>query len=424
MTTNPTHPTHRAPAWSDHAIFWHVYPLGFTGAPIRPADDSERDLTHRLRHLIGWLDHLVELGCNALLLGPVFASTTHGYDTTDHFTIDPRLGDDADFDALVEACRLRGIRLVLDGVFNHVGSSHPLYRVAVSGRDADENRYFRIDWSDGTPRSADFEGHGDLVALDHNSPAVVDLVVDVMVHWLRRGIDGWRLDAAYAVPTEFWAQVLPRVRAEFGDAWFLGEMIHGDYAAYVHDSGLDSITQYELWKAAWSSLADVNFFELDHALSRHNALFDTFVPQTFIGNHDVTRIATQVGAERAVLAAALLATVGGIPSIYAGDEDGFTATKRETWGGDDDIRPLFPATPADLHPLGLPMRRQYQSLLALRRRHAWLVHARTETVSLTNGAYVYDVVGTEGQRLRVSLNLEPVHATITHDGETLWSYRA
>ncbi|MFV0452195.1 MAG: alpha-amylase family protein [Propioniciclava sp.] len=421
MTISRNHP---APAWVDHAIFWHVYPLGFTGAPIRPRDDGERVLTHRLGHLIGWLDHLIEVGCNALLLGPIFTSTTHGYDTTDHFTIDPRLGDAADFDALVEACRSRGIRLVLDGVFNHVSAGHPWYRAALTGPDAEENGLFRIDWADGAPRSADFEGHRDLVALNHHSPAVVDFVTTVMLHWLRRGIDGWRLDAAYAVPPGFWATVLPRVRAEFSDTWFLGEVIHGDYPGYVEASGLDSVTQYELWKAAWSSLVDANFFELDHTLARHNDLLDTFTPQTFIGNHDVTRIATRVGAEAAVLAAALLATVGGVPSVYAGDEDGFTGTKRETWGGDDDIRPMFPSAPAELSALGAPMRRHYQDLLALRRRHAWLVGARTTAVELSNTDYTYDTIGSQGRQLRVSLSLDPVSATISEGGTTLWRYRA
>lgn len=421
MTDSPTVPR---PDWTDHVLYWQVYPLGFTGAAVRPSDGRERALTHRMDHLIGWLDYLVELGCNGLLLGPIFTSATHGYDTRNHFTIDPRLGDDADFDALVAACRARGIRLILDGVFNHVGASHPWYQQALSRPDAPENEYFRIDWGSGTAQTADFEGHQDLVALDHHSPAVVDLVGDVMLHWLRRGIDGWRLDAAYAVPPEFWAAVLPRVRSEFPDAWFLGEMIHGDYSAYVEASGLDSVTQYELWKATWSSLADANFYELDHALGRHNGFGARFTPQTFIGNHDVTRIATQVGADKAVLALVILATVGGIPSVYAGDEQGFTATKRETWGGDDDIRPTFPASPADLSLLGATMLRHYQELLGLRRRHPWLVHAKTRTREVTNDTYSYDTTGREGQRLQVELTLAPVSATVSAAEERLWTYRA
>ncbi|WP_342372175.1 alpha-amylase family protein [Propioniciclava soli] len=406
--------------WTDHVIWWHVYPLGFTGAPIRPASDDERALTHRLGHLTGWLDHLVGLGCNGLLLGPIFTSTSHGYDTLDHLEIDPRLGDDADLDGLIAAAHARGVRIVLDGVFNHVGEHHPLFRAALASPDAPENALFRIDWSSGEPRPADFEGHGQLVAFNHDSDAVVDLVADVMLHWLRRGIDGWRLDAAYAVPAEFWAKVLPRVRAEFPEAWILGEMIHGDYAGYARASGLDSVTQYELWKALWSSLLDANFFELDHALGRHNALLATFAPNTFVGNHDVTRIATRVGQAKAVLAATVLFTVGGVPSVYYGDEEGFTGTKREDWGGDDDVRPYLPVHPEELSALGAPVRHAYEGLIALRRQHPWLIRARVEPVELSNTLYVYDAVGEGGERLRVELDADAASARITRDGTELW----
>lgn len=392
-------------SWIENAIWWQVYPLGFTGAPVRPADDSERALTHRLRHLLGWLDHAQQLGANGLLLGPVFTSTSHGYDTTDHFTIDPRLGDESDFDALVAACHDRGINLVLDGVFNHVGDQHPLYRAALAnGPDSPEAQLFRIDWSANPPRPADFEGHASLVALNHDSQAVVDLVAEVVRHWLRKGIMGWRLDAAYAVPPEFWARVLDQVRPEFGESWFVGEVIHGDYVDYVQRSGLDSVTQYELWKSTWSSLKDTNFFELDWNLQRHNALMEHFVPMTFVGNHDVTRIATQVGQERARLALVLLMTVGGTPSIYYGDEFGFEATKREVLGGDDDIRPYFPDGPDDIT-LGREVLRLHQELVALRRRNPWLATAISEQVELRNEFYQYRMHGRDGEELVVTLDL-------------------
>ena len=140
-----------------------------------------------------------------------------------------------------------------------------------------------------------------------------------MTHWLRRGADGWRLDAAYAVPDRFWAQVLPRVREEFGDAWFVGEVIHGDYSAHVREAGVDSVTQYELWKAIWSSLNDGNFHELDWALQRHNDFLDVFVPMTFIGNHDVTRIASKLENTRHLEhALVILLTIGGTPERVRG----------------------------------------------------------------------------------------------------------
>ena len=146
--------------------------------------------------------------------------------------------------------------------------------------------------------------------------------------WLGRGAGGWRLDAAYAVPPSFWAKVVPAVREAFPDAWFLGEMIHGDYAAYAAEAGLDSITQYEVWKAVWSSLNDRNFYELDHALGRHNAFMDGELAQTFVGNHDVSRLATILNDDRHFShALAVLFCVGGVPSVYYGDEQGFRDRK-------------------------------------------------------------------------------------------------
>lgn len=383
--------------WAEHAIFWHVYPLGFVGAPRAPEDE---DVSPRLQRLEPWLDYLVELGANALLLGPVFESETHGYDTIDHFAVDRRLGTQADLEALLEAAHKRGVRVVLDGVFNHVARSFPGVE--------------RLARREPSGEVAVFEGHGHLVELDHANPEVVDHVVDVMSHWLGVGADGWRLDAAYTVPPQFWREVLARVRPHHPEAWFLAEVIHGDYADFVAQSTVDSLTQYELWKAIWSSLNDRNLFELAHALDRHDSLLEEFVPQTFVGNHDVSRIATQV-SEPALrpLALVVLMTVAGIPSIYAGDEQGFTGTKREQEFGDDEVRPRFPDSPAQLSRLGEPVLEMHRQLVSLRRRHPWLVRARTEVQELTNTRLRYRSSAPEGA-LTVTLDLEV-------DPDSMWS---
>ena len=199
-------------SWVDHVIWWHVYPLGFVGAEPELTERVGSVISlHRLRRLEGWLDHLISLGANGLLLGPIFTSTTHGYDTTDYLAIDPRLGDDDDFDALVAACHERGIRVLLDGVFNHAGERSPRARArsrAVRVRPAGDWFRLRTTTKAGSTATS-FEGHGQLVALNHDNPEVQDFVADVMEHWLARGVDGWRLDAAYAVPASFWAAVLP-----------------------------------------------------------------------------------------------------------------------------------------------------------------------------------------------------------------------
>ena len=404
------------PGWVDHLIGWHVYPLGFVGASTRL---ESQEVSHRLAHLEAWLDHAVALGCSGLALGPVFSSASHGYDTLDYFTIDPRLGDDDDFDHLLQAAHARGLSVLLDGVFNHVSRRNRIVQDAQSaGPDSDAGRMVR--WCAG--RLDVFEGHSDLVALNHDNPAVREHVTRIMNYWCGRGVDGWRLDAAYSVNPEFWAAVLPSVREKYPDVWIFGEVIHGDYASIVRASGMDSVTQYELWKGIWSSIESRNFFELDHALGRHNEFSDVFTPVTFVGNHDVTRIASRVGQDGAVLATAILATIGGIPLIYYGDELASRGVKEERFGGDDDIRPVFPASPADLSNLGADTLRAHQNLLGLRRRHPWLVDARTESLDLTNERYVYRTGVPGVEPLVVELDVrDGCSVLIREAGQVIWS---
>jgi cyclomaltodextrinase len=392
------------PDWTDHVIWWHVYPLGFTGADTTGAD---RTPVHRLAHIESWLDYLLELGANGLALGPVFASGTHGYDTIDYFEIDPRLGDAADLDHLVAEAHARGIRVMLDGVFNHVGRDFvrpELVRRSESGE------------------AATFEGHDLLQALDHDDPEVADFVVSVMDHWLERGIDAWRLDAAYSVPTAFWAAVLPRVRSVHPEVYVVGEVLHGDLAEFVAEGTLDSVTQYELWQAVWHSLAEANFFELDWALKRHAGFLARFVPYTFVGNHDVTRLASLVADDRHLAhALVLLFTLGGTPSVYYGDERGMKAVKEQRVGGDDAVRPAYPATPAELPADGAGVFALHRELVSLRRRHAWLHTATSRTLELTNTEYVIELVAGD-ERLIVALNigdaeLEVRDATVSLAGD-------
>ncbi len=334
-----------------------------------------------------WLDHVVDLGLNGLLLGPVSASSTHGYDVVDHFRVDPRLGDDADLDALLAAAHDRGVRVLFDGVFNHVGRDHPAFRALEEhGPDAPTADLFAVDWtgwqpaprcrwvtsrgttssshSTTTPRGAGPGGRGD----------------DALA---RTGGSTRRLDAAYAVPPAFWAAVLPRVRERFPDAWCSGEVIHGDAAAIVTASTMDSTTQYELWQGTWHGIADPNCFELAHAVERHDALLGTFVPTTFVGNHDVTRIASAVGERFAGHAAAVLFTVAGTPVVYAGTSTAGPPSRRSAGRRRRRASGAAPdaAVPSDLT-------RTYQALVALRRRMPWLHRAHTDVVHLANTALV------------------------------------
>lgn len=329
----------------DTDIWWHFYPLN--------ACDGRT-----IAHNESWLDHVRDLGCTGLVLGPIFASVSHGYDTLNHYEIDPRLGTTDDFMHFVAQCQERGLDIVLDGVFNHVSEKHSLITEHPDW----------IHYVDGYPRG--WEGNTDLIELNHDHPEVADMVVDIMTTWLARGIRGWRLDVAYSVPPEFWMTVIKRVRRDYPDALFLGEMIHGDYSEFVTKSGVDTVTQYELWKALWSSFHDSNPHELAHALGRHADFCQSFVPYTFISNHDVTRIRTKIG-EKARLAAVALVTLPGTPAIYYGDELGFEGTKRDEAGGDDEVRPAV----GDVVEGDDSYRELYRNLVTFRREHPWLTRA-------------------------------------------------
>lgn len=395
-------------------------------APDSPAAQVAGE--HRLTQLHNWLDYLVSVGCNGLALAPIFTSMSHGYDTVDYFRIDPRLGTNEDFDALISAAHERGIKVVLDGVFNHTGKDFPAFAaLPEKGPDSMEAGLFRLTWpEDWTPGVAPeyerFEGQDWLPALNHNSDDVADLITEVMCYWLGKGADGWRLDAAYAVDPQFWTRVLPRVRERFPEAYIVGEVIHGDYAGTVTASGMDSLTQYELWKATWSALETANFYELDWTLQRHTELLEQFIPWTFLGNHDTTRIASQLSDERMLPhAVVLLLTLPGLPAIYYGDEQGYRGIKEDRLGGDDQIRPAFPDTPAELSDLGAPMLHLYQELIALRRRLPWLYDAIPSTIHLDNRSYAICLrergkSDEEAQRITVALSIEEEETWVPTEG--------
>ncbi|MCT2150224.1 alpha-amylase family glycosyl hydrolase [Dermabacter vaginalis] len=410
-------------AWIDHALWWHVYPLGFTDAPIREGDSR----TGRgFDHLTSWLDYVQELGLNGIALGPIFASKTHGYDTLDYLSIDPRLGDDAAFDRFLAACKKRGIRVLLDGVFSHVSTDFVPLRRELENPAADASgREFDIDMdAEGGPAPRVWEGHGELARFHHESAAAHERIAHVMRFWLERGIDGWRLDAAYSVPPSFWSDIIPGLRRDFPEAFFFAEIIHGDYAAFVKNAGVDSATEYELWKAIYSSIEQKNLFELEWTLGRHNTFLEHFLPLTFVGNHDTSRIASVLGANGALTAHAILYTLGGTPALYYGDEQAFRGLKEERVGGDDDVRQAFPDSPSDFFGEGPAMREAIAGLIAVRRDAPWLVTARTEVLDIANEKMTYRAHENGGERfLDVEITLEnSPHVTIREaGGDVLWS---
>jgi cyclomaltodextrinase / maltogenic alpha-amylase / neopullulanase len=399
--------------WLPGRVLYQLHSLGAAGAPAANPDVSAAEPCGRgLRVLSGWLDHVAGLGCGGVLLTPIFVSATHGYDTVDPFRIDQRLGDEADFEAFVSACHERDLRVVLDGVFNHVGRAFGPFRDVLERRASSPFAgWFRLDFDrddgDGFAYRC-FEGHRDLVALNHRSDAVLDWAASVASHWLDHGADGWRLDAAYAMPVPFLAALAGRIRSERPDAFVFGEVIHGDYVRFVTEGGLDSVTQYELHKAIWSSLNDANLFELAWALGRHRDFAARFAPVTFAGNHDVTRFASQLGDPGHLAAAlAVLFTVPGRPCIYYGDELAWRGVKEHRAGGDDAIRPALPpdgAAPGDEgQAWALDLHGQ---LIALRRARPWLTDADIEVGDLANRRITYTVTAPDAGSLVVVIDLD------------------
>jgi glycosidase len=359
------------PEWVRGRTIYHLHALGAAGGRGLPA-------------LTGWLDHVASLGAGAVLLTPIHASSTHGYDTVDAFTLDERFGTDADLGRFIASCHDCDLRVIFDGVFNHVGRA-----------------FARTDWLSGRV----WEGHDELPALNHDLPEVLEWATAVGRHWLDRGGDGWRFDVAYSIPRPFLAELTAGIKATHPDAFLFGEMIAGDFAGLVRSTSLDSATAYELFKAVWSSLNDGNMWELAWALQRHAALSAEFPPVTFVGNHDVSRIGSQLRDPRHLeLALAVLFTVPGIPCVYYGDELGWTGEKTTGVGGDDAIRQALPAEPGHA-----PQIEQYRRWIGFRRSHPELTDASLEVLDKTNGSIAYRVGD-------VVVRLDVEAATVAVDG--------
>ena len=407
--------------WVGHVIWWQVYPLGFLGAEKELGAVTGRGKP--AAEAAGVARSPDFLGRQRFAARPIFTSTSHGYDTVDYFQIDPRLGDDDDFDALVAACRERGVRLLLDGVFNHVGRDFPpVAKALAEGPGSAAEDWVSHLYDTGGVITADyFEGHDNLITLNHSSTRVQEYVRDVMLHWLRRGIDGWRLDAAYAVPAQFWAAVLPAVREEFPDAWFVGEMIHGNYIDYVETSGLDSVTQYELWWAIWSSIDKINFHELQWTLGRHAKFVRTLRPA------DLSRQPRRDPGGQPDQRSAALVARGGATRLPARGTVRLLRRRVRPGGGQGEPperRRRSSARDAEgavvCSPTHTPELEQvYRRMIGLRRRNAWLVDAVIETQEVEDASIVIRARARHGkQSLTLALNLtgEPLALTNQRGG--------
>ena len=330
--------------WAYESVFYQIYPLGFCGAPF----ENDGVLKHRILKVQEWIPHIRKLGCNAIYFSPLFESDTHGYNTRDYRKLDCRLGTNEDFKGIVDKLHQEGLRVVLDGVFNHVGRGFFGFQDVLKNRETSTYKeWFHIDFHGNSPYQdglyyEGWEGHYDLVKLNLRHEPVVRYLFESIELWIREfGIDGLRLDVAYCLDHDFVRRLRAFCDSQKQDFFLVGEMLHGDYKVLVNDEMLHSATNYECYKGLYSSFNSMNMFEINHSLLRQ------FGPEnwtlyrgkhllTFVDNHDVSRIATILqNKEHLPLIYALAFGMPGIPCIYYGSEWGATGDKSQ---GDPSLR--------------------------------------------------------------------------------------
>ncbi len=331
--------------WVNKSIFYHIYPLGFCGAP----EYNDGITSYRLDKIKEWIPHLKELNINAIYLGPLFDSTKHGYDTKDYYKVDCRLGDNDSFKKICEELHKNGIKIVLDGVFNHVGRDFWAFKDVQSKLNNSEycNWFQNLNFGGRSPKGDPFwyegwSGHYDLVKLNLQNPKVVEHLLGAVGMWIDEfGIDGLRLDAADCIDLEFFRKLKGFCKAKRADFWLMGEIIHGDYNRWANKETLDSVTNYECYKGLYSSHNDRNYFEIAHSLQRQfqqGGIYQNLCLYSFLDNHDVNRISSTLkNKDYLKNAYTIMYCMPGTPSIYYGSEWAVEGTRSNS--SDKELRP-------------------------------------------------------------------------------------
>ncbi len=335
--------------WYDEAVFYHIYPLGMTGAPKQ---NIYGEPENRLNTLIPFISQIKKLNCNALYIGPLFESVGHGYETTDYKKLDSRLGTNEDLTEFVKECHKQGIRVILDGVFNHTGRDFFAFKDIRENRESSRykdwycnvNFYGNNEYNDGFTYD-NWGGYNLLAKLNQHNNEVREYICDVIRFWVNEfDIDGIRLDAADVLDFSY-MQMLRKVANEVKpDFWLMGEVIHGDYIRWVNGDTLHSVTNYHLHKALYSGHNDHNYFEIAHTVKRLYEMGgnrpDGLKLYNFADNHDVERIYTKLNNKSHFIPVHILMyTLPGIPSVYYGSEFGIEGQKQR--GSDDSLRPAI-----------------------------------------------------------------------------------
>lgn len=416
-------------AWYDEAVFYHIYPLGMLDAP---KENAYGEPVHRLRELDKWMDHFKALGINAIYIGPLFESVGHGYETTDYKKLDSRLGDNDDLKNFVDKCHKNGIRVILDGVFNHVGRDFFAFKDLKEHRENSRYRDWFLnvnfwgnnEYNDGFSYE-NWGGYNLLVKLNQKNSEVKDYIADVIRFWVKEfDIDGIRLDAADVLDFDYMKMlryVANEVKSEF---WLMGEVIHGDYTRWVNDGTLHSVTNYTLHKALYSGHNDHNYFEIAHTVKRLYGMGgnrpDGLKLYNFSDNHDVERIITKLNNKNNYYPVHILVyTLPGVPSIYYGSEFGVEGRKEK--GSDASLRPAFKYDDYKNSVKENPYTAFISNLSKIRRAVNILSYGDYREVTLTNRQYMFTRNSGEGTVI-VAVNNDENGATISGNGIADGSY--
>jgi glycosidase len=376
-------------AWYDSAVFYHIYPLGLCGCP----HDNNGETGSHFDKLNEWAAHANRIGCNAIYIGPLFESGSHGYDTIDYRLVDRRLGTNEDFKNFVKNCHDMGMKVIVDGVFNHTGRDFFAFQDIKKNREnsrykdwyCNVNFWGNNEYNDGFSYD-NWGGYNLLAKLNQWNPEVKNYHFDTVRFWVSEfDIDGIRLDAADVLDHGFMRElrgVCDTLKPEF---WLMGEVIHGDYSRWANGDMLHSVTNYELHKGLFSGHNDHNYFEIAHTIRRLNGLVGNTRLYTFTDNHDVARIYSKLNNKEHMYNVALLQyTVPGIPSIYYGSEFGIEGNKEQ--GSDWNLRPNLNLADFNENDM-LPT--LFTKLGIIKQRFPELTYGDYRELSLTTGQFAF-----------------------------------
>lgn len=396
--------------WIEDRIFYNIFPLGFCDV-LQPGESYEEE--NRLVKIEEIIPHLKEMSVNAVYFGPIFESSYHGYDTRDYLNIDKRLGTNSDFKELCEKLHDNDIKVVLDGVFNHVGREFWAFKdVQENGRESKYCSWFAgLNFDSRSPMGDDFNyeswnGCYDLVKLNLWNREVVDYLLHAVEVWIDEfDIDGLRLDAADKIIFEFFKELKVFTEKKKKDFWLMGEIIHGDYNRWANPESLDSVTNYECYKGIYSSHNDKNYFEIAYSLNRmfgNGGIYKNLCLYNFVDNHDVNRLASTLKLEEYLFNVyTLLYTMPGVPSVYYGSEYGMKAVK----GNGTDL-PLRPSADEieNYQDKNEELFEHIKVLGEIRSASDALIHGNYEQVVIKNEQYVFSRTSKD-DKVYVLLNL-------------------